>query len=337
MNKPEPFKLAIIGAGAIGSIHIRNSINNKDINLVGICELDKERAKSCIKGQCMPIVGNVSELIALRPEGIVIASSTKSHGQVAETIIKAKIPFLCEKPLASDVNQAKQIANYADQQAVYGAIAFNRRFHQRYSEMRKAIQRDEIGTPETLHITSRSATPPSAKFISTSGGLFGEKGSHFYDLIRWMLNSDTREVFAYGDALFDPEFKVINQPDTAVVLMRLNNGVLCSLNFSWRSGYGHDERLEIAGSKGMIQTVQNTNTSEHDPDQKAFFKLRNLPNWNEVFKKTYSDELNVFISEIRNGPRGNLPTLSDGVEAQKIADAIDQSFQTKKSIFLNNL
>ena len=93
MNKPEPFKLAIIGAGGIGSIHIRNSLNNKDINLVGICELDKERAKSCIKGECIPIVGNVSELLKLRPEGIVIASSTPSHGPVAEAIIKAKIPF----------------------------------------------------------------------------------------------------------------------------------------------------------------------------------------------------------------------------------------------------
>ena len=336
MYKSDPFRLAIIGAGGIGSIHIRNSINNKDISLVGICELDKEQAKSCIKGLCIPIVENVSELIKLRPEGIIIASSTTSHGQVAEAIIKAKIPFLCEKPLASDLNQAKQIANYADEKSVYGAMAFNRRFHQRYLEIYKAIQMGEIGTPETVHVTSRSATPPSAKFISTSGGLFGEKGSHFYDLIRWMLNSDTSEVFAYGDALFDPEFKAINQPDTAVVLMRLNNGVLCSLNFSWRSGYGHDERLEIAGSKGMIQTVQSANTPEHDPNKKTFFKLQNLPNWNEVFKQTYSDELNVFISEIRNGHRGNLPTLSDGVEAQKIADAINQSFQTKKSILLNN-
>ena len=43
MYKSEPFRLGIIGAGGIGSIHIRNSINNKDSNLVGICELDKER------------------------------------------------------------------------------------------------------------------------------------------------------------------------------------------------------------------------------------------------------------------------------------------------------
>ena len=335
MNKPEPFKLAIIGAGGIGSIHIRNSLNNKDINLVGICELDKERAKSCIKGKFIPIVGNVSELIKLRPEGIVIASSTTSHGQVAKTIIKAKIPFLCEKPLASDLNQAKQIANYADEQSVYGAMAFNRRFHQRYSEMRKAIQMDEIGTPESLHVTSRSATPPSAKFISTSGGLFGEKGSHFYDLIRWMLNSDTREVFAYGDALFDPEFKAINQPDTAVVLMRLDNGVLCSFNFSWRSGYGHDERLEISGSKGMITTVQSKNSAERGFGKSIFFKPENLPNWHEVFRQTYLDELNVFIAEIRNGHRETLPTLFDGVEVQKIADAIDRSFRTKRPVLLS--
>ena len=178
MYKSEPFRLGIIGAGGIGSIHIRNSINNKDINLVGICELDKEKAKSCIKGLRIPIAENVNELIKLRPEGIVIASSTTSHGKVAKSIIKAKIPFLCEKPLASDLNQAKQIANYANEQSVYGAMAFNRRFHKRYSEMRKAIQMGEIGTPETLHVTSRSANAPSAKFISTSAGLFGEKGSH---------------------------------------------------------------------------------------------------------------------------------------------------------------
>ena len=214
-------------------------------------------------------------------------------------------------------------------------MAFNRRFHQRYSEMRKAIQVDEIGTPETLHVTSRSATPPSAKFISTSGGLFGEKGSHFYDLIRWMLNSDTREVFAYGDALFDPEFKAINQPDTAVVLMRLDNGVLCSFNFSWRSGYGHDERLEISGSKGMITTLQSKNIADRGFRKSIFFKLENLPNWHEVFRQTYLDELNVFIAEIRNGRREALPTLFDGVEVQKIADAIDRSFRTKQPVLLN--
>jgi myo-inositol 2-dehydrogenase/D-chiro-inositol 1-dehydrogenase len=335
MNKYKPFRLAIIGAGGIGSIHIRNSIETDDINLVGICELDKERAKSCIKDQFIPIVENINDLIKLQPEGIVIASSTTSHGQIAKAIIKAKIPFLCEKPLASDLNQAKEIANYADKQSVYGAMAFNRRFYQKYSEMRKAIHMGEIGTPETLHVTSRSATPPSAKFISTSGGLFGEKGSHFYDLIRWMLNSNTREVFAYGDALFDPEFKAINQPDTAVILMRLDNGVLCSCNFSWRSGYGHDERLEIAGSKGMIKTVQRTDTAEQGFGKGAFFKSGNLPNWHQVFKQTYLDELNVFIAEIRNGDGETLPTLFDGFEVQKIADAIDRSFRTKKSIILD--
>ena len=335
MNKSKPFRLAIIGAGGIGSIHIRNSIESKDIDLVGICELDKERAKSCVKDQFIPIVENINELIKLQPEGVVIASSTSSHGQVAKAIIKAKIPFLCEKPLASDLNEAKEIASYAEEQSVYGAMAFNRRFYQRYSEMRKAIKMGEIGTPETLHVTSRSATPPSAKFISTSGGLFGEKGSHFYDLIRWMLGSNTREVFAYGDALFDTEFKAINQPDTAVILIRLDNGVLCSLNFSWRSGYGHDERLEIAGSKGMIKTVQSTNTAEQGFGKGTFLKSRNLPNWHEIFKQTYLDEINVFIAETRSGHRRILPTLFDGLEVQKIADAIESSFSTKKSILLN--
>ena len=334
MENSKPFKLGIIGAGGIGSIHIRNSIDSRNVELVGICELKKSQAEACINDQPIPIVESVGELIKFEPEGIIIASSTNSHGEVAKEIIEAKIPFLCEKPLASDLSQATQIANFANEKQIFGAMAFNRRYHQRYIEIRDAIQAGEIGTPETINIISRSANPPSAKFISTSGGLFGEKGSHFYDLIRWIFETNIHSVFACGDALFDPEFKAINQPDTAVVLMRLETGVLCSLNFSWRSGYGHDERLEISGSNGAIHSVKNSDAAYHGYAKGKFSQIEKFPNWNEIFRQTYRDELDFFISEARSNDGIKLPTLFDGVKAQKVADAITLSYLSKKPIDL---
>ena len=152
--------------------------------------------------------------------------------------------------------------------------------------------------------------------------MFGEKGSHFYDLIRWIFETNIHSVFAFGDALFDPEFKAINQPDTAVVLMRLETGVLCSLNFSWRSGYGHDERLEISGSNGAIHSVQNSDAAYQGYGKGKFSQIEKFPNWNEIFHQTYRDELDFFISEARSNVRIKLPTLFDGVQAQKVADAI---------------
>ena len=115
MENSKPFKLGIIGAGGIGSIHIRNSIESRNVELVGICELKKSQAEACINGQPIPIVESVGELIKFEPEGIIIASSTNSHGEVAKEIIEAEIPFLCEKPLASDLSQATQIANFANE------------------------------------------------------------------------------------------------------------------------------------------------------------------------------------------------------------------------------
>ena len=332
-----PFRLAIIGAGGVGSIHIRNALNATNIRLVGVCELDNERARASLNDEAVPIVKNVEDLVEYEPEGVIIASTTSSHEIVAEAVIKLGIPFLCEKPLALDLTVAKNIAQEAVKKNVYGAMAFNRRFHSRYSQMRAAIANKEIGKVETFHVISRSANQPSAKFITSSGGLFGEKGSHFYDLLRWILKTEVKEVFVFGDALFDDDFKTIGQPDTAIISMRLKNGILCHFDFSWRSAYGQDERIEITGSKGMMQGVQTTTAEYQLLGENGYSKGGTLPSWQRLFEKTYRDEVQIFINDIKSSDKKVMPTLSDGVKAQEIAQAVKLSYERKRLVSLEEL
>lgn len=331
------FRLAVVGAGGVGSIHIKNALKNETINLVGVCELDQKQAERSLSGAQVPVVKSLTDLDQHKPEGVIIASTTSSHGKIAQQAIDLKIPFLCEKPLASELSTAKQIADNASAQTVYGAMAFNRRFHERYSQMRTALERGEIGAVETVHVVSRTAHPPSAEFITTSGGLFGEKGSHFYDLLRWMLNTEIQEVFVYGDALFDPEFKAIGQPDTAVISMRLESGALCSFDFSWRSAYGQDERIEIAGSKGMIQGIQTTTGAYQRYGKDGYSRGGTLPGWQMLFEQTYVDEVETFIRDVRSGTDVQMPTLNDGVRAQEVAEAVRVSYETKRPVRLKEL
>ena len=331
------FRLAVVGAGGVGSIHIRNALASDKIELVGVCELDEVKARSCIGSHEVPIEKRIEGLMQYQPDGIVVSSSTSSHGSVCKQIIELKLPFLCEKPIASDYVEAKNIQEYASSENVYGAMAFNRRFHARYKQMRSSIEKGDIGTPETLHVVSRTANPPSAKFITTSGGLFGEKGSHFYDLIRWIFKTNVKEVFTFGDALFDPEFKKISQPDTAAICMRLDNGILCTFDFSWHSAYGQDERMEIFGSEGMLKSIQDTDGAIQHYGKDGYYRAGQFPGWQSMFYLTYIDELHAFVSEVEHDNVRTMPSLADGVEVQRVAQAIERSYSEKRQVAVSEI
>jgi len=265
---------------------------------------------------------------------VIIASSTASHGDVATACIGAGKPFLCEKPLARDLDTARQIAAQANEAGIVAATAFNRRFDAGYSGIRDAVQAGQIGKVETLSITSRTASPPTVEFTRTSGGLFGEKGAHFYDLARWITGENPTELFAMGSALVNPDFASIGEVDTALITMRMPSGALCQFDFSWRAAYGQDERLEANGSGGMLRTFQQPvgqfrrNTADGEIQDGL------MPTWYQRFAPTYATELDVFLSAIESGDASALPSLDDGCHAQMIADCAKESVATGRPVQL---
>ena len=189
-------KLALIGAGSIGSVHARNIAANSETVLATVCDIDISSAEAlCGNYGGMP-TATIHEALLQEPQGVIIASSTASHGEVAQACIDAGLPFLCEKPLASDLQTARQIALKADRAGTLAVMAFNRRFDMGYKGIRDAVRAGDVGKVEALLITSRTASPPTVEFTQTSGGLFGEKGAHFYDLARWITGEDPVELFA---------------------------------------------------------------------------------------------------------------------------------------------
>ena len=62
-----------------------------------------------------------------------------------------------------------------------------------------------------------------------------------------------------------------------------------------------------------------------------------MPTWYQRFAPTYQKELDLFVAAIRSGEASGLPSLSDGCEAQMIADAAKQSVATGKPIQLSDM
>jgi len=317
--------LSVIGAGAIGRIHAQNIAMNSSTQLSFVCDTNLEAASTLSSQYGGVAVKSLEDALGDEVDGVIIASSTASHGDVAKACVKAGKPFLCEKPLARDQSTAAEIVESVRSANLIAGVAFNRRFDPQYSGIRSAVANGEIGPVESIHITSRTASAPTVEFLQSSGGLFGEKGSHFYDLVRWITGEHPVEVFTMGAALINPRFADVGEMDTAVISMRLPSGVLCQFNFSWRAAYGQDERLEVFGAQGMLQNRQEPTEPFTRFTASGMAHNGLMPTWYARFKGTYRIELEAFCKAIETASQGELPSLVDGLAVQQLADAVKQS------------
>lgn len=327
---------AIIGAGWIGGIHADRLRKCDGARLGYVFDVNPQRAQEFSSQHGCEMVGSVAETCE-KADAVIIASSTSSHADVALACVKARKPFLVEKPVAHDVASAIQLRDAAQEAGVLATAGFNRRFDARYTAIRRAVAEGAVGKLESLRFTVKTATAPSAEFLKTSGGLFGEFGIHFFDLARWISGDEPAEVFATGSTLIDPAYADVGQIDTAAVITRMRGGALFQLDIGWRYEYGHDERLEVFGSKGILVSGVPITPLPLEGDVAPHpSSVAKLPDWFERFEATYLAELSAFIRAIGSGEVQG-PTLNDGVVAQVLAGAASESAKTNLPVRIGTI
>ena len=316
-------KFAIVGTGWIGGIHADRLRNCAGAELAFVFDVRPDAAKAFAAKYGGVVTGSIEETCG-KADAIIIASSTASHEAVAQACIAARKPFLVEKPVAHSQEAATRVRDAAIESGVPAMVGFNRRFHPGYSRIRNAIREGVIGNVESLRFTVKTATPPSAEFLKTSGGLFGEFGIHFFDLACWLTDDRPVEVYAMGSTLTDPAYEEIGHIDTGAVVVRMSRGALFQLDIGWRSSYGHDERLEVFGAKGVLASGDAVITQPVSADEAHPHPDRKLPDWFERFEATHLIELDAFVAMLR-GEQAFGATLQDGLVAQALADAAAKS------------
>ena len=313
---------AVVGLGAVGKIHATNLLDNDAAKLSAVCDPRSDATLPFTEASDASATECMDQLLDTQPDAVIISSSTATHEEIVGKCVAANVPFLCEKPLAQNIESAEQLVAAVEEKKLITATALNRRFDPQYSAIKTAVSKGEIGACEIVCFTSRSTSPPTVEFSRTSGGLFAEKGSHFFDLARWITGEEPEEINAMGSVLIEPGYADIGEFDTAVIAMKMKSGALCRFDFSWRTAYGQDERIEVHGSEGLLTTFQPPVGRVIQPDGRSDNSKHQLQTWQERFAETYRRELDAFASILTTGqPHPVLASLKDGLMAQKIGAA----------------
>ena len=325
----------IIGVGRMGFRHATNIFNSKDHNLVAICDPNIANANKVNKLTKAKICREAELLNLQEVEAVLIVSPAALHYKHIQSCIKAKKPFICEKPLASNLIDAKKIVYLAKKNKSYGMLSLNRRFDEQFIQLRNELSKGTVGKLEMMRLTSRSDTPPTLAYAKESGGMLRDKGAHWFDLACWIANELPVSVFANGQRLFYPELKKVNDYDTMMIILEMKSGALCQFDFSRRAAYGNDERIEIFGSKGMLScTIPPNNTITLTQSNGLSISAGAHGPWKEHYAPTYLKAIDAFATAYKK--KQPVPiSLEVGIVNDLIATAANKSIQSGKKEKIN--
>jgi myo-inositol 2-dehydrogenase/D-chiro-inositol 1-dehydrogenase len=277
------------------------------------------------------IASSPEEIWASDVDAVLIASSTNTHADLLSGAIKAKKAIYCEKPIDLNIDRVKAVVQEAHQAQIPILIGFSRRFDSNHLGVREAVQNGDIGKLEMMHLTSRGPQPPPLSYVKVSGGQFRDQTIHFFDLARWIAAEDPVEVYATGAALVDPAIGEAGDVDTSMLILTMASGALCHIDNSRRSAYGYDERIEVFGSKGMVQSRRKPSREVSLYADTKIISDGLHPGWFERMEPSFGLALDAFISALE-GQDTAYPTLMDGLQAQMIAEAAVESLQKNQPV-----
>ena len=111
----EKVKVAVIGAGHLGRHHTRIYAGLEAAELVGICDINKRRAKKLARHFRCPFHADYRQLIG-KIDAASIAVPTEHHFKIAKDLLENKIHCLIEKPITNNIKQAEELIRIAEKQ-----------------------------------------------------------------------------------------------------------------------------------------------------------------------------------------------------------------------------
>jgi myo-inositol 2-dehydrogenase / D-chiro-inositol 1-dehydrogenase len=325
-------KVAVIGTGFIGSVHARNIARHPDAELVAVSDANIEIAKKIAATTGAETVTDIAEMFNNKNiHSVLIATPTDTHVDYLKRAADAGKAIYCEKPIGLDYEEARKAVSAVRAAGVPAMLGFNRRFDASHAAVKEAVDRGEVGKVEIVQLTSRGPKPPPISYVKVSGGQLRDQTIRFFDLLRWLTNDEPVEVYALGAALVDPAIGEAGDVDTSIVSLRMASGALCQIDGSRRAAYGYDERVEIFGSEGLVESARQNFRGVSIYKGRQIFRDGLHPGWFERIEQSYYQAIDAFIQSVERGTPPS-PSLEDGLKAQLIADKATESIKTGQPI-----
>ncbi len=272
-----PLRVGVVGLGYAGTTHLESFATIAGVEVVALAGKEPERLESLsARHGIVHAFADWEDVVAVPDLDIVsVATPNALHHPVALAALRAGKHVLCEKPLAIDAEQAREMVRAAHENDRVLDVVFNRRRRADVQWAKRYLETEGIG--RIYHVRAswkRRAGIPGMNSWFTSkalagGGALIDLGPHVLDAVLFLLGEarvvavsavthgelgragygamDLKEQMA-GSGIFEVE-------DLASALLRLDDGSSIALEISWAGHTVDDEdiSIELLGVDGGLR------------------------------------------------------------------------------------
>jgi len=293
-------KIAIIGLGSMGKNHYRVLKNISDVEIVALCDVvKKENYKE-------PFYQDLEDMLKNEKiDAAIIAVPTFLHKKIALKVASYGIDMLIEKPVASKIEDAKEILDFVEKKALKSCIGHVERFNPAILNLKDELKKRTI---YTIEITRVGPFPPRISDV----GVLTDLAVHDIDLIRYITGKNI-----LNKSIFKSQKIHNHYEDNAVLSFLLEDNIIANITTNWLTPFKR-RKVEVACEKVyyeadlIAQTLQEF--SDYKTDNSYRIKDLHIKKDEPLLK-----ELEAFVNYLKTGERGNLASIEDSIETLKVA------------------
>ena len=302
--------------------------NIEGVQIVGIADDDQNRGRNAAEKYQTKYFKEYEELLQQDIDAVIITSENSKHLEHVVAAAKAGKHILCEKPLATKVEDAKEMIEACKQNHVILQTAFPVRFNTAIVRAKKIIENGELGQIFAIKGTNRG-TNPGGWFVDlekSGGGAVIDHTVHVVDIMRWFMGAEVREVYAEIDNT------ITSGPsdDCGILTIDFENDVFTTLDCSWSRTETYptwgDVTLEIVGSEGTLKVDAFA--------QKLDVYAQDGVSWNYWGDNMDFELVKDFLNSVSTGKEPSI-TGFDGMKALEVALAAYESSKNRQPVRLS--
>ncbi len=237
-------KVGIIGCGYWGPKLARNFHELGDAELAWVVDFRDDRLAHMRElYPQIKVTHDYREMLASDVDGVVISTPVFAHHLLALKALEAGKHILVEKPLATKVAEAVEIAETAERLGLVAMVGHTFQYNPAVNAMRDVIASGELG--DVYYV---NATRVNLGLLQPDINVMWDLAPHDISILLHVLRRDPIEVSAQGEVYIQKDRRL---SEVAYITLRFPDGILANVRVSWLDPV-KTRRITVVGSKKML-------------------------------------------------------------------------------------
>ncbi len=236
--------VAVIGTGFWGKNHARIYKELANTNLVAICDVNAERAKTIAAQFGVKAYTNSARMLKNQEiEAVSVCTWSTMLAKEALKALHAGKHVLVEKPMATNTKQAEKLLKIAQENGLHLTVGFLMRFIPGLQHIREAVETKKIG--ELVCATAKRVSEWPERIGDV--GVVKDTAIHDIDVMRYISNEDPISVYAKTGSMRNKKFE-----DYAQIMLTYEGGKSAFIESNWLTPY-KTRTLTVTGSDAITR------------------------------------------------------------------------------------